>query len=80
VKTFAAPLLIFLFILGCSGSKHFTNEGEKLYYDKCSGCHRVYQKSELNAEKWKEKLNEMAPHAKLKNEEKEIILKFLLNN
>lgn len=69
--------LIFVVIVGCSASQHFTSKGEELYYEKCSGCHRPYTKSELSAENWKMKIDEMSKKAKLTEDEKKIVLSYL---
>ena len=70
-------LVIFLSIVGCSATKYFTSKGEELYYEKCAGCHRLYQKSELSVDEWKVKLDEMAKRAKLDDEEKRLVLTYL---
>lgn len=72
-------IIIFIFIIGCSAHKYFTSEGEKLYYEKCGGCHRPYPKSELKTEEWKMKMEEMDKRTKLNGEEKRLILLYLSN-
>ncbi|MHB8906238.1 MAG: hypothetical protein ACYC4T_03470 [Melioribacteraceae bacterium] len=70
-------LVIFVIIVGCSASKNFISKEEKLYSEKCAGCHRLYPKSELTAQGWKTTMEEMGKRAKLNDEEKKMILTYL---
>ncbi len=73
--------LLFLFLIAaiaCSSGKYFSSNGEKLYYDKCSGCHRIHNKNEYDSEKWAKVLEEMKKKARLTTEEEKAILNFLV--
>ncbi|MFA7229189.1 MAG: hypothetical protein WC061_09145, partial [Melioribacteraceae bacterium] len=59
---------------------NFTDAGEKLYYDKCGGCHRVYEKSDFTKGRWVDELEDMSRRAKLSPEEKNLIKNYLFEN
>jgi hypothetical protein len=70
--------LFLLFIIGCSSVLINEDKGETLYKNKCSGCHRLYDKNEFSKEEWKIKLPEMSVNAGLTNEEERDILNYLI--
>ena len=54
-------------------------KGYRVYTINCSGCHRLHDTKEFNAEQWKDILPEMISRAKLTNEkEKEMLANFLV--
>lgn len=53
-------------------------EGRELYLSKCTSCHKPYRREMFTAEKWKASLEEMTVKAKLNEEEKTLILNYLL--
>ena len=72
--------LVFLFIAGCAATIIYSNKGEELYYNKCSGCHRLHSKTEFNSEKWKSEVEEMSKKARLNEDEKRMIIEYLTND
>lgn len=71
-------VLILLFIVGCASAIYSSKE-EKLYVEKCGGCHRVYAKAEFSKEQWIKEFDEMTKRAKLGNDEKLMLQKYLLD-
>lgn len=77
--------LIFLFVIGCShhsqetSTSSFTNfpGGRELYRSKCSGCHKLYERTGYTAEQWDIILVDMKKKAKITAEEKNSILNYL---
>ncbi|MFA3783114.1 hypothetical protein ABRY23_08635 [Melioribacteraceae bacterium 4301-Me] len=70
-------LLLLLGVIACSSTEYFNSNGEKLYYNKCSGCHRLYKKDEFTKSKWKDIMVVMKEKAKLSDDETKAILNFL---
>lgn len=75
-------LIICVILAGCS--KHTiqtTNTkfplGQKLYFSKCSGCHRTFDRLEYSPEKWDSILVTMRSKAKITIEQEKEILLFL---
>jgi uncharacterized ParB-like nuclease family protein len=68
------------FIVGCSAAIIFNSEEERLYYEKCGGCHRVYSRSEFSREHWLKEFDEMSGKAKLNENDKAMIRKYLLDD
>jgi len=65
---------------GCSTKEKMidaNNHGQKLYYEKCSGCHRLYNKTEYEPEKWKEIMHVMKKKSRLTDDEERMIIKYL---
>ncbi len=54
--------------------------GRKLYLDHCSSCHNLYFPNQFTAGQWQNNINEMQLRAKITDEEKGKILKYLLNH
>lgn len=80
--SFFISIIIFY---GCSVSNEQTTqintkfpEGRALYLSKCTACHRAYDRKSYNTEQWYALLNNMGNKAKLSVDEKELILKFLM--
>ena len=69
-----------LFITGCAAVIVYSSKEEELYYNKCGGCHRLYPKTEFTKEKWLIEVEEMSKKAKLPDEEKRMIIKYLTND
>lgn len=69
---------IFLLLLGCSSALINENTSETLYKNKCSGCHRLYDKKEFSKEEWGKKLPEMSVKANLTIDEEKLILNYLI--
>lgn len=53
--------------------------GRKLYIDHCSSCHNLHLPNEYSGEVWTMKIDEMQQRAKITEEEKLLILKYLSN-
>lgn len=53
--------------------------GRKLYVDHCGSCHNLHLPKEYNEEGWQKQLNEMQVKAKITDEEKKLILKYLIS-
>ncbi len=70
-------LTVFLFVVGCAAANKFSDAGEKLYAEKCSGCHRLYAKKDFSSSDWRLKLEVMGKKARLAEEEKKEILIYL---
>ncbi|MCL4549372.1 MAG: hypothetical protein M1495_12475 [Bacteroidetes bacterium] len=68
---------IFLMIVGCSASKHFTSKGEELYYEKCTGCHRLHDKGEYDSAEWYSIMEKMSKKSHLSDDEGRAIIKYL---
>ena len=51
--------------------------GRKLYVDHCSSCHNLHLPKEYDATGWKKQLDEMQVKAKITDEEKQLIYKYL---
>lgn len=72
-------LFLLLFVFGCA-TVSYTSVEEKVYFEKCGGCHRVYKREDFTKEKWINELEEMTKRAKLSDEDKKMILEFLTKN
>jgi uncharacterized ParB-like nuclease family protein len=73
-------ILFLLIFVSCSSKEKImdiNNEGQKLYYDKCSGCHRLYKKAEYKSNRWKEIMNLMKKKSHLTDDEERMIIKYL---
>lgn len=53
-------------------------EGRKLFVQKCSGCHNLPMPSKHSNEQWPKLIDEMAKKAKLNEEQKQLILRYLV--
>jgi len=51
--------------------------GRKMYIDHCASCHNLYLTEKYSAAEWKREVNRMQQKAKINDEQKEIILKYL---
>ncbi len=71
--------LVLLFIAGCATTVNYFSEGEKLYVNKCGGCHRIYNKVEFTKEEWKREVDKMSKKAKINEEEKKQIIEYLIH-
>ncbi|MBI3124169.1 MAG: hypothetical protein HYZ10_07180 [Ignavibacteriales bacterium] len=71
-----SAVLILLFIVGCA-SAIYSSKGEKLYVEKCGGCHRVYAKDEFSKEHWLKEFDEMTKRAKLDGAQKMMMRNYL---
>jgi len=77
-------LIIFLLIIcifGCSSKEKMidvNNRGQKLYYEKCNGCHRLYEKGEYDKKIWKEIMQKMKKKSHLTEDEERMIIKYLV--
>ncbi len=90
-KLFGSILLIAGILAGCASALYtptvsdvrdnvtlgeLTN-GRALYVSKCGGCHTLKLPSEYSATVWKENLDEMQERARISDNEKSDILKYL---
>ncbi|OGU69859.1 MAG: hypothetical protein A2499_01115 [Stygiobacter sp. RIFOXYC12_FULL_38_8] len=71
-------VLILLFIVGCASAIYSSKE-EKLYVEKCGGCHRVYAKDEFSKEHWLKEFDEMTKRAKLDEAQKMMMRNYLFD-
>ena len=53
--------------------------GRTIYVDHCSSCHNLHFPKEYNAEGWKKQLDKMQLKAKITDQEKQLVLKYLTN-
>lgn len=51
--------------------------GRKIYVDHCGSCHNLHLPKEYSTEGWNTQLNKMQIKAKITDEEKQCILKYL---
>ncbi|MFN4111790.1 MAG: hypothetical protein ACK4G1_05900 [Ignavibacteria bacterium] len=51
--------------------------GQKLYFSKCGGCHRLYDRTEFKPEQWDTIMISMKAKAKTTTEQEKEILLFL---
>lgn len=73
-------ILFLLIFVSCSSKEKIidiNNEGQKLYYEKCNGCHRIFNKSEFESKRWKEIMNAMKKKSHLSEDEERMIIKYL---
>ena len=52
--------------------------GRNLYIDHCSSCHNLHLPHKFTAIRWRENVNKMQVKAKIDDEQKAIILKYLI--
>ncbi len=71
-------IFILLFVIGCTSTMVSTDDREILYKEKCSGCHKLYLKSDFSKEEWENKLPQMFQEANLNEEEKKLIYDYIL--
>ena len=55
-------------------------EGRKYYIKHCGGCHNLHLPQEYKAEQWNKILFKMQPRAKISDQEKDLILKYLASH
>lgn len=68
--------LILLFVIGCASAIYSSKE-EKLYVEKCGGCHRLYARTEFSKEHWLKEFDEMTKRAKLEEMEKRMLWNYI---
>jgi hypothetical protein len=51
--------------------------GRKLYVSHCGGCHNLHLPKEFDAAGWNRNISEMQVKAKISDDEKQVILKYL---
>ncbi len=87
--------IIFLSIVGCKPSLYIPKnepdgkenvipieelkQGRSLYVHRCSGCHNLHLPNEYTAAEWKVNLDDMQHKAKINDDQKALILQFLLH-
>jgi hypothetical protein len=54
--------------------------GRKIYINSCANCHNLYQPSKYTTEEWVRNVNGMQKRAKIDDEQKKILLKYLSSN
>jgi mono/diheme cytochrome c family protein len=80
---------IALMVYGCSPSLYKPNvadakvqesllNGRKLYVARCSNCHNLHLPKEFSSEIWKKQLDLMQVRAGISDDEKKLILDYLL--
>ncbi len=90
-KTFSGIVVLSVILAGCAAALYtptvsnvtgdvtlaeLTN-GRALYVSKCGSCHTLKLPSEYSADVWKKNLDEMQERAKISNNEKSDIFKYL---
>jgi hypothetical protein len=53
-------------------------EGRRIYIERCSGCHPLYQPAQISEERLGESLDKMQERSKVTNDEKALIFKYLV--
>src|SRR5262249_32937310 len=53
--------------------------GRDLYIQRCGSCHNLHFPQEFKADEWKKKIGEMQMRAKINDEQKELILNYLVS-
>ncbi|MDP4263564.1 MAG: cytochrome c [Bacteroidota bacterium] len=53
--------------------------GRKLYTSYCSSCHNLHLPGQFTAGQWKMKVDAMQPRAKITDEQKQLILQYLIS-
>lgn len=78
---FIMGFIVALILFGCSNPafKHDTKfpEGQNLYFSKCGGCHKIYDRDNYTPQQWKKIMKDMTARSKLKDNEMKSILEFL---
>jgi len=73
--------VFFLFLIGCSNLafKHDTKfpEGQNLYFSKCGGCHKIYDRDKYSQLQWEKIMNDMTARSKLNETDFNSILEYL---
>lgn len=52
-------------------------KGRKLYINNCASCHTLYPPERFDTIHWQKAIEKMAPKAKISNEDKALILKYV---
>jgi len=55
------------------------NHGRQIYIDHCGSCHHLYQPGQYTEQVWSMHVNEMQSRAKISNEQKQLILDYILS-
>lgn len=85
-------LIAISLVMGCTSAlyqpkpEHFTSAtafqeisaGRKAYVTKCSGCHHLYLPAQYSESAWKHNLDEMQDRSKINDQEKALIMKYVL--
>ena len=53
-------------------------KGRASYINKCSSCHSLYLPEKFTKEEWTKNVDKMAPKAKITNQEKKLILAYVI--
>lgn len=53
-------------------------QGRTLYVNHCGGCHALVPPQKHSGDRWKTELAQMAPRAKLREPDRELVLRYLL--
>jgi hypothetical protein len=53
-------------------------QGRSLYVARCGSCHSLYLPSSFDATGWQERLGLMAPRARLNDDERTLVYKYLV--
>ena len=85
------PYLLFLVLYSCGNALYLPIEnkgsdtvenlkkGRTLYSNNCGSCHQLYLPNRFSTAIWEKNLNEMQPKAKITDEQKLLIYKYLIN-
>jgi hypothetical protein len=90
MKKIVVIIVLGIIIYGCKStlympaSKDATQQqqllaGRSLYVAHCGSCHNLHFPSEFTTDEWKVKIGEMQKRAKITDEEKELVLKYLIS-
>ena len=79
-----AVLTFAIVLLGCAGpanrtvlAQSETETGRKIYYVKCSKCHKFYDPKQYSDEEWKMWMGKMKKKAKLSDEQERMLSNYI---
>jgi cytochrome c5 len=54
-------------------------EGQKIFYNECTECHKAYSIPGFSERKWKHEIDDMSPKAKLSDVQKDKLTRYILS-
>lgn len=71
-------------VVGCAGQEKTLPQGDagarKLYLNKCSKCHKLYDPARYSQQQWDGWMDKMSRKAKLNGEQKQVIEDYVTSN
>ncbi|MCX6303866.1 MAG: hypothetical protein NT040_02760 [Bacteroidetes bacterium] len=58
---------------------NYLNQGRQVYIDHCGSCHRLHLPAEFGEPAWRSFVNSMQPRAKINDDQKKLILDYILS-